>query len=117
VRWLLPIVRGWANYSGRFNPAALHQALRMVDELLVRWARRKYKSVMLPLAKVWDTLAPYAYATVAYSSNERPKGSTRPLSGTRVDSRTGLMATLPCAAYAQLVKTRCLASDIAYSAT
>ncbi len=43
VRWLLPIVRGWVNYYGRFNSAALHQALRMVDELLVRWARRKYK--------------------------------------------------------------------------
>jgi RNA-directed DNA polymerase len=43
VRWLQPVVRGWVNYYGRFYPSALHRALRMVDELMVRWAQRKYK--------------------------------------------------------------------------
>lgn len=43
VRWLQPVVCGWVNYYGRFCPSALHQALSMVDELLVRWSRRKYK--------------------------------------------------------------------------
>jgi len=56
VRWLLPIVRGWVNYYGRFNPATLHQALRMVDELLVRWARRKYKGFKKRPMGAWDWL-------------------------------------------------------------
>ena len=56
VQWLQPIVRGWVNYYGRFNPAALHQALRMVDELLVRWARRKYKRFKKRPMGVWDWL-------------------------------------------------------------
>src|ERR1035441_1803199 len=56
VRWLLPIVRGWVNYYGRFNPAALHQALRMVDELLIRWARRKYKGFKKRPMSAWDWL-------------------------------------------------------------
>ena len=51
-----PIVRGWVNYYGRFNPAALHQALRMVDELLVRWARRKYKRFKKRPMGAWDWL-------------------------------------------------------------
>ena len=42
VGWLQPIVRGWVNYYGRFCPSRLYRALRMVDELLVRWAQRKY---------------------------------------------------------------------------
>ena len=56
VRWLQPIVRGWVNYYGRFNPAALHQALRMVDELLIRWARRKYKGFKKRPMGAWDWL-------------------------------------------------------------
>jgi RNA-directed DNA polymerase len=43
LKWLQPVVSGWVNYYGRFFPSALHRVLRGVDELLVRWARRKYK--------------------------------------------------------------------------
>ena len=42
VQWLQPAVRGWVNYYGRFCPSHLYRALRMVDQLLVRWALRKY---------------------------------------------------------------------------
>jgi RNA-directed DNA polymerase len=56
VRWLRPIVRGWVNYYGRFNPSALYRALRMVDELLVRWARRKYKGFKKHSMRAWDWL-------------------------------------------------------------
>ena len=38
-----PILLGWIRYYGRFNRSALKQALRTVDESLVRWAQRKYK--------------------------------------------------------------------------
>lgn len=56
VRWLQPIVRGWVNYYGRFNPSALYRALSMVDELLVRWARRKYKGFKKRSMRAWDWL-------------------------------------------------------------
>ena len=56
ARWLQPIVRGWVNYYGRFNPSALHRALRMIDELLVRWARRKYKGFKKHSMSAWDWL-------------------------------------------------------------
>ena len=56
VRWLQPIVRGWVNYYGRFNPSALYRALRIVDELVVRWARRKYKKFKKRSMGAWDWL-------------------------------------------------------------
>jgi len=56
VLWLQPIVRGWVNYYGRFNPSSLHRALRMVDELLVRWARRKYKGFKKHPMCAWEWL-------------------------------------------------------------
>ena len=54
VKWLQPIVRGWVNYYGRFSPAALAQALRSIDELIVRWARRKYKYCKQHAQRAWD---------------------------------------------------------------
>jgi len=40
-----PILRGWANYYGRFYPTALKSLWRQVNEYLVRWMQRKYKSL------------------------------------------------------------------------
>jgi hypothetical protein len=56
VRWLEPVVRGWVNYYGRFSPSRLHQALRIVDELLVRWALRKYTGRKGHAMWAWDWL-------------------------------------------------------------
>lgn len=56
VRWLQPVVRGWVNYYGRFSPSALHRALRVVDELVIRWARRKYKGFKKQPERAWDWL-------------------------------------------------------------
>jgi RNA-directed DNA polymerase len=56
VQWLQPVVRGWVNYYGRFCPSALYRALRVVDELLVRWARRKYKRFQRHARGAWDWL-------------------------------------------------------------
>jgi group II intron reverse transcriptase/maturase len=56
VEWLQPVVRGWVNYYGRFFPSALHQVLRVVDELLVRWARRKYKQYKIRPMGAWHWL-------------------------------------------------------------
>ena len=38
-----PVLRGWANYYGRFYSSALHPLWRQVNDYLVRWLRRKYK--------------------------------------------------------------------------
>jgi len=38
-----PIIRGWANYYGRFHPSALKPLWRHVNDYLVRWLRRKHK--------------------------------------------------------------------------
>jgi hypothetical protein len=56
VRWLQPVVRGWVNYYGRFCPSALHRALRVVDELVIRWARRKYKGFKKQPKRAWAWL-------------------------------------------------------------
>ena len=40
-----PILRGWANYYGRFYPTALKPLWRQVNDYLVRWMRRKYKAL------------------------------------------------------------------------
>ncbi len=56
VEWLQPVVRGWVNYYGRFCPSHLYRALRMVDELLVRWALRKYTGRKKHAEWAWDWL-------------------------------------------------------------
>lgn len=43
--WLNPIISGWINYFGRFYRSALYAMCRYVNKTLVRWARRKFKSL------------------------------------------------------------------------
>ena len=38
-----PVLRGWINYYGSFNRSALYLVLRHLNNILVRWATRKYK--------------------------------------------------------------------------
>jgi RNA-directed DNA polymerase len=38
-----PVLRGWANYYGRFYPSALRDLWRHVNDYLVKWMQRKYK--------------------------------------------------------------------------
>ena len=38
-----PVMRGWANYYGRFHSKALKPLWRHVNDYLVRWMRRKHK--------------------------------------------------------------------------
>ena len=52
-----PIVRGWANYYGRFYRSRLVRSLRNIDEYLVRWAMRKYKKLRYASRKAAEWLA------------------------------------------------------------
>jgi len=38
-----PVLRGWIQYYGRFYKSALYPTFRHFNDLLVRWAMRKYK--------------------------------------------------------------------------
>lgn len=38
-----PVLRGWANYYGRFYPSAMKPLWRHVNSYLVRWMQRKHK--------------------------------------------------------------------------
>ncbi len=38
-----PVLRGWANYYGRFCASALNPLWRHVNAYLIRWMQRKYK--------------------------------------------------------------------------
>jgi group II intron reverse transcriptase/maturase len=40
---LNPIVRGWINYYGRYYPSRLVPNLGRINDVLVRWAKRKFK--------------------------------------------------------------------------
>jgi RNA-directed DNA polymerase len=41
----LPILRGWINYYGRFNPSGLYPVWRYFNNTLAAWAMKKYKSL------------------------------------------------------------------------
>lgn len=51
-----PIVVGWINYYGRYYPSQLAQVLRYIDEVLVRWAMRKYKGLHRQRWSAWNWL-------------------------------------------------------------
>ena len=40
-----PVVRGWINYYGSYYRSALYPVLRHLNQILVRWAMRKYKKL------------------------------------------------------------------------
>ena len=40
-----PIIQGWINYYGRFRKSAMSAIYSYINEKLLKWARRKYKSL------------------------------------------------------------------------
>ena len=43
AKHLNPIIYGWLNYYGQFTRSALYAVCRLINNGLIRWARRKYK--------------------------------------------------------------------------
>lgn len=39
-----PLVRGWMNYFGKFNPSAMRGTLQCIERRIVKWAMCKYKN-------------------------------------------------------------------------
>ena len=44
-RWVSPMLNGWINYYGKFRRSELDSVFRHFNKTLVRWARRKFKSL------------------------------------------------------------------------
>ncbi len=49
--WLNVRVRGWANYYGKYYPSELTRVFRRFNDVLLRWARRKYRVLRTSLHK------------------------------------------------------------------
>ena len=43
ARMVNPVLRGWINYYGSFYKSALYRVFQHLNNILVRWASRKYK--------------------------------------------------------------------------
>ena len=41
---LNPLIRGWMNYFGKFNPSAMKRTLQCIERRLIKWAMCKYKN-------------------------------------------------------------------------
>lgn len=52
-----PIIRGWANYFTKFCSSEARKSLDYVNHSLVRWVRRKYKTIRRSKGKAWRYLA------------------------------------------------------------
>jgi RNA-directed DNA polymerase len=62
AREINPVVRGWINYYGRFNPSALYNSLNGINKYLVRWAMQKYKRYRRRRRRAWIALGKIARA-------------------------------------------------------
>lgn len=40
---LNPMIRGWVNYYGKFRPSMLHKVFKLLNNRIVKWARKRYK--------------------------------------------------------------------------
>ena len=40
---LNPMIRGWVNYYGKFRKSMLYSVFKLLNNRLVRWARKRYK--------------------------------------------------------------------------
>lgn len=40
---LNPMIRGWINYFGKFNPSAMKLTLQCIERRIIKWAMCKYK--------------------------------------------------------------------------
>ncbi|KEQ16843.1 group II intron reverse transcriptase/maturase [Endozoicomonas numazuensis] len=45
ARWLNPVLHGWISYYGQYRRSALDPVFRHFNKTLVRWARRKFKTL------------------------------------------------------------------------
>ena len=65
---LNPMIRGWINYYGKFRISTLHKVFRLLNQRLVRWARKRYKRYKTSIKKgyKWLKRVQEQYRTLFY---------------------------------------------------
>jgi RNA-directed DNA polymerase len=58
-----PVLRGWANYYGRFHASAMRPLWKNVNEYLARWLMRKHKSLARRRTKAFREVSRLAAAS------------------------------------------------------
>jgi RNA-directed DNA polymerase len=58
-----PVLRGWANYYGRYHKSAMRRVWRHVNDYLARWLMRKYKRLARHETRAWRALGRLAVAS------------------------------------------------------
>lgn len=56
AKQLNPMIRGWINYYGKFRISTLHKVFRLLNQRLVRWARKRYKRYKTSLKRGFQWL-------------------------------------------------------------
>jgi len=54
---LNPMIRGWIQYYGKYRISALHKVFRMLNQQLVKWARKRYKRYKTSLKRAYKWLS------------------------------------------------------------
>lgn len=54
---LNPMIRGWIQYYGKYRISSLHKVFRLLNQRLVRWARKRYKRYKTSLIRAYKWLA------------------------------------------------------------
>jgi group II intron reverse transcriptase/maturase len=65
---LNPMIRGWINYYGKFRISMLYKVFRLLNQRLVRWARKRYKRYKTSLKRgfQWLKRVQEQYPTLFY---------------------------------------------------
>jgi len=62
---LNPMIRAWIHYYGKYRMSSLHKVFRLLNQRLVRWARKRYKRYKTSLKRAYKWLSrvqeQYAY--------------------------------------------------------
>ena len=68
AQYLNPMIRGWINYYGKFRISMLHKVFRLLNQRLVRWARKRYKRYKTSLKRGfrWLKRVQEQYPTLFY---------------------------------------------------
>jgi len=53
---LNPMIRGWVQYYGKFRISSLHKVFRLLNQRLVRWARKRYKRYKTSVKRAYEWL-------------------------------------------------------------
>lgn len=52
-----PMIRGWIHYYGKYRMSSLHKVFRLLNQRLVRWARKRYKRYKTSLKRAYKWLS------------------------------------------------------------